>query len=466
VFEFAVYLAEHFSIAALVIALGLVLDYVATPALKLEVVTWLRTGTFAISLRNLLTGFLDGFIYRLFSAKTFSFTFFLRSSAISSVFLVVILLLQFILDRDPLSQFENLGPNFGIATLVLIVFLLTNFVIDYVSNVQTIVFLRMAAATGRVSDAIVAFYSDLIVTLAIFTFLFPLAIIASVEISAATKTTHLLRIKEADEKFTALVQGAIPKPRNPNGEFNLPQRVVSIGVRTDEENKDFPLFPSGNLYLFAPIGTSAVESAVEFLRLRYPTMKILAQSNDVASVEIAFAHPSLVFGSLWGLYYSGYRASNVTRDGFWGLVSLEPTPILASSVMGAALQEAADSAIQLVKCTSGEWKDIPGKTLDTILPCDAAVVVADRIRSGGLMSIASAALPTSSFPVTPFFMTSFSASLLYYCSIFVSAAGIAILRMIQKVSATPYLDLENKPFTILSIVTFPVVLLLIFVARL
>jgi hypothetical protein len=109
VIDLGIYLLEHVDLASLVVVLGLVLDYVATQPLKSEALAWVRAGRFAVSLKHFLTGFLRGFIYRLFGKRLFSVRFFLKSSLISLVLLIIVVVLQAGYQRRPISQFTGIG---------------------------------------------------------------------------------------------------------------------------------------------------------------------------------------------------------------------------------------------------------------------------------------------------------------------------------------------------------------------
>jgi hypothetical protein len=112
---------------------------------------------------------------------------------------------------------------------------------------------------------------------------------------------------------------------------------------------------------------------------------------------------------------------------------------------------------------SGDLLDKSEEGVELILPCDAATVVSDQVNKDEFLSLRMAVLPTAQLPITPFFMTSFSVSAFYYCAIGLSMIGVAMLRVVRLVSSTQYLDVENKPFTVLGILAFPIVLLVVFV---
>lgn len=463
--DLGIYLLEHVDLASLVVVLGLVLDYVATQPLKSEALAWVRAGRFAVSLKHFLTGFLRGFIYRLFGKRLFSVRFFLKSSLISLVLLVIVVVLQAGYQRRPISQFTGIGPNTSVDLAVLFILLIVNFFIDYISNVQTIIFLRMAAATGRIADVIVAFYSDLIVTLAIFTFLFPVGIICSIAFLSYVGESSQLELSATSQD--AHQWGYLfPKPRNPNTEFDLNFFTVRVSLPSQKEKLSWP---SGTMYVYAKDAKAAVNAATELVVLKLPNTKIISQTDTNAVIETHVPHSNII-AEIKDLYVSAYRASNVTRDGFWGLLRLESVLISAATVSDQLVTDRIGNELKSIKCLDGTRRELSGDLLDKseegvelILPCDAATVVSDQVNKDEFLSLRMAVLPTAQLPITPFFMTSFSVSAFYYCAIGLSMIGVAMLRVVRLVSSTQYLDVENKPFTVLGILAFPIVLLVVFV---
>jgi hypothetical protein len=424
---------------------------------------WVRAGRFAVSLKHFLTGFLRGFIYRLFGKRLFSVRFFLKSSLISLVLLVIVVVLQAGYQRRPISQFTGIGPNTSVDLAVLFILLIVNFFIDYISNVQTIIFLRMAAATGRIADVIVAFYSDLIVTLAIFTFLFPVGIICSIAFFSYVGESSQLELSTTSQDAHQW-DDLLPKPRNPNTEFDLKFFAVRVSLPKEKTS-----WPTGIMYVYAKDEKAAVNAAAELVVLKLPNTKIISQTDTNAVIETHVPHSDII-AEIKDLYVSAYRASNVTRDGFWGLLRLESVLISAATVSNQLVADRIGNELKSIKCLDGTRRELSGDLLDKseegvalILPCDAATVVSDQVNKDELLSLRMAVLPTAQLPITPFFMTSFSVSAFYYCAIGLSMIGVAMLRVVRLVSSTQYLDVENKPFTVLGILAFPIVLLVVFV---
>jgi hypothetical protein len=468
--DLAIYFLEHVSLAALVFVLGFMVDYVATPSLKNEALVWLRAGTFAISLRKVLTGFLSGFIYRLYGKRPLSFGFFLRSSLISCIFLALTVVLQIFYGRKPATQFTGIGPHDGIDLAILCILLFVNLIIDYISNTQTIIFLRMAASTGRVVDAVVAFYSDILVTLAIFTFLFPVGVVATILLLSEIDDPMQIEFSVAHPSSAEELKNYFPKQKNPNGEFNLQLYVIS--VHPASAGKANMSGPTGNMFIYALDEEKALNATIETVQRKFPEVKVIDRTSSRILIESHIPHSQLG-REITLLYESAYRASNITRDGFWGLVDLETVSISTRSVAAEAARiEFNDKTLKSIKCADGSWRELAADILDRedeekeiILPCDTDAIVLDGVNDREFLSMRMASMPVAELPITPFFMTSFTVSALYYCAILMSMIGIAILRFVQTVVSTTYLDVENKPFTVLGFLAFLIVLAFTFVAR-
>ncbi|NEW91766.1 hypothetical protein [Rhodopseudomonas sp. BR0M22] len=459
--DLALFIIEHLSLAGLTIVLGLILDYVSTPTLKRQAVDWLKKGTLSIPLQEILSIFLSGFLFRILGKELFSIRFFVRSSALSCLFFLVIVALQFSFQREPLKQFSNLGPSLYLSCLAFTVLLATNFVIDYISNVQTIVFLRMASYKGRPIESIVAFYSDVLVTLAIFTFLFPAAILLCAEILLASNTKVKFALVETSPKFTQLIEGIVPKPIHGTFSADLNLHAVSFKPLKDEGTKDDDIEAKGQIYVYAKDPEAAISVASQQIVRINKSARILNETPSRIEIEAEAPTPRLTIGLFKALYYESYRRSNITRDGFLDIVSLEPTSLSADSITNQALKQIVDGVMVSARCIDGTWKEIENRSKNFEVPCESSGVVLDNTVEGHLFTLMRTASSDAIFPITPFFMTSFTACALYYGAILMSFLGIVILRSASKLSKSQYLDFENKPFTILGMAVFPFLLIVI-----
>jgi hypothetical protein len=460
--EIATFLVEHFGFAAVILVLGVIADYVSTARLKADVVTWIRSGKLAISLQRVLTTFLDGFVYRLFSSRLFSVKFFVRSSLISTVFLSLILLLQAIWGRPALGQFEDIGPTFGISCVVLCIFLVINLIIDYVSNVQTIIFLRMAANSGRLVDAIVAFYADVVLTVAIFTFLFPIGlIVCSLAIASFPTSTTF----ELEQLGMSQFSGAYAN-QTKNPDPTIPKNANGYDFEVHIASEDISTRPRVRMYVkvYASGTTAATALFTESMTSHLPGSRVLEQSATTTKIEVRVPKSKDAHRFLIDYYYNAYRSSNITRDYFIELVKLRSYVIPPSHILQLI---SPGKAVTFFKCTDGRLLQQNSEQAVVDDQCDIASSMTLRIVEGFSAPeiIIAPYLDLFAFPVTPFAMTSFAASVLYYSAIFMSVIGISIFQLLKRVTTLPMLDFESKPFTIVSVFAFPVFFLLAALAR-
>src|SRR5580704_2978228 len=107
--EFANFVLEHLGAAGLILFFGFLADYFSTPEFKSEVAVWIGgKGKISFNRRKVtqvLNSFLDGFLFRVFGDRLFSLKFFLRSSAISLLFLIVAFAIQAIYYPAPWDEF-------------------------------------------------------------------------------------------------------------------------------------------------------------------------------------------------------------------------------------------------------------------------------------------------------------------------------------------------------------------------
>ena len=129
---------------------GLVADYVSSRGLKKRV-AWLgrdtsrpRQSKFG---KVLLTSFLSGFLFRILD-KSFSARFVLRSLLVSIIMLSTVVSLQAIFHDDVIDKVASIGETGLQFAVILSLLLFVNLGIDLVSNLTTLVLLRLAATSG------------------------------------------------------------------------------------------------------------------------------------------------------------------------------------------------------------------------------------------------------------------------------------------------------------------------------
>jgi len=206
--EVFIFLFDHIGGAALVLILGYAADQISTPALKAYIVDLVKRRTHKHLLRaaNFFNFFLSGFIEPVFGKKALSFSFFIRSCVVTVILLVVVLCLQIILyGRQAFYQFRIVEYSNYVSALLLIFIILSNFLIDYISNAKSISLLRMAANSGRPSNVPLMFVADATLTISIFSFLFPFVLASGLLIEEQFRPSAQIKIAPVQEPLRALM---------------------------------------------------------------------------------------------------------------------------------------------------------------------------------------------------------------------------------------------------------------------
>jgi hypothetical protein len=460
--ELAIFLVEHLGPPALIVMFGFVADYVSTKGLKENAVAWLardrshpRGPRFG---KVLLTSFLSGFLYRIFD-RTLTVRFLLRSLIVSMVIFILVIGLQSIYHEEVIDKLLSLGPTWPQFIAIFLIITAINFAIDLLSNVTTVALLRLAASSGRLWDTIVVCAADLSLTIVVFTLTFPLALVTAVLIIDGSRTTVNVTATDfaddqAEPSLMQMIEEIGPKF---SGTQDLKLFVIQMSMSSGGGLATFNLWANKENKLpvllqdFASIAKSFVKN-----------VEVLSSDDKKAELKITFNRGRTDFGWLRPVYYAAFVQGNLVRDSFLGVVQLEPIVITYRSVFAGAVgwQESylrGTPYRTVTVCSDGAIK-----TAELAKSQDAKLEPPCTIRTAAFFSdvrepereLRKATIGNGGVLITPFFLTSFASSLLYYCALILLFAGAFFLRLLERVVSVPYLDITNKPFTVLGIVLF------------
>jgi hypothetical protein len=143
------------------------------------------------------------------------------------------------------------------------------------------------------------------------------------------------------------------------------------------------------------------------------------------------------------------------------MVLLEPVSVsLGDIFMDAMRWEFVDG---LLLCDDNKILDV--KEIKAPSPCNSQAVFPGVSISYLERFIHGQTLAGTWFPVTPFFTSSFAMSILYYLVVVVFISGMAVLRVIRKVFVFESLNIVERPFTILSLASLPILMIIGNIAR-
>ena len=195
---------QFFGVPAIVVGVAIIADFAFQSEGRRRVVQWIaKNATLELSRKHfgeLVDLILEKVVYRIFGPQIISLSFFGRSCVATLLLLAIGLALQTIYYPDQshfqLAIFET---GFNHTLWYLLVLLGVNFVIDYFSNIKTLMLLRLAAETRRLRSTIIIFFADIALTFTLFTFLFPVSIVACVLIYEASNPPIRIEITKAPE---------------------------------------------------------------------------------------------------------------------------------------------------------------------------------------------------------------------------------------------------------------------------
>lgn len=329
--EFAKFLQLYVGPAVLVLLFGYLADNLSSDRLKADVVRWIgsteRIKINKANVSSVLTAFLNGFLYKIFGSQLFSLKFFVRSTAVFIVFLGLALVVQAVFYESFWEEVITSSSTRVSVVLFLSVFAF-NIVIDYLSNVFSLSLLRMVSASGRVLDVVVVFFADLALTVTMFTLLFPIGMTIGIVVSEAIRppTSFELKMsKESSFKIKTMLATAQP---------NLQLRAIDLNFLGDDGKAS----PSRGLKQAVLVSgdddRQNVQDYAATVRSQYKKLDLQEVADEVTRANAQFRPIPFTRDAIKAIYYGAFVQGNVTRDEFLGIVSLAPTPISISGILG------------------------------------------------------------------------------------------------------------------------------------
>jgi hypothetical protein len=454
--EVVIFLFEHFSPAALFLVLGYAADQISTPVLKEYIVKWVRKethGNVFTHPTNFFRFVLEGFIEPIFGNRIFSLSFFLRSCLVTTIFLIVIFGSQlFVYGLPAFTQLRIVDYSHYVNALLVLAIILSTFVIDYVSNAKSISLLRMAASSGRPSSVILIFMADTTLTIAIFSILFSSALSLFLMIEEPFRPAVHVKIAPVSRTLQNLITERSSSPIRKYAD--LEDRALYLEWVGDETN---PSAVRPIVHLFVAKALTNDDTMAAYLSALKASLNVSVLQTDASSrtVAVEFKYPHFWFPIL---QLSVDMEADANRaEVVWSLVRLDPRLIRFSTIFNRVADLVGPQFLTVV-CESGDIANISYRGKDTQIQCPPKLLF---VTSGPDVAwpyrIATAA--REAFPETPFFLSSFALANLYYAIILLFVCGGFILRAVSYVFSSPYLDTTTKPFTLLSLVLFPIIVL-------
>jgi hypothetical protein len=457
--EIFIFLFEHVGGAALVLILGFAADQISTPALKSYVVGLIK-GRAQKKFRgeNFYLPFLQGFIEPVFGRKTLSFSFFIRSCGMSIVFLLTALFLQFIFyGTESVNQFRIFFYSGFASFVVLVVLICFVFVIDYVSNAKSISLLRMAANSGRPSSVFLVFIADTTLTISIFTMIFPSALLISLFLTEPLLPPTQIKAAPVQTALRDLLAQDNPSPLPRYSNYKLHAFFLS---RSKEESG---LLTTSRpiVLMFAPASQAEKDVLADYASVlkTVPGFSLVGFDGDSITLDVKFGGlPRSAWAPLILAIDMETDVNRVAEVGarVWSLV---PFMVPLSTLFGD-LQRFYGPRLLTALCDSGEVRTTSSQNgAFPDVSCEPKLLLVTRAPDlNWKFRIASSA--SDGIPESPFFFSSFALANLYYASLFLFIAGAFLMRIVSNIFSTPFLEYETKPFTLLSLSLFPVIVLL------
>jgi hypothetical protein len=153
--------------------------------------------------------------------------------------------------------------------------------------------------------------------------------------------------------------------------------------------------------------------------------------------------------------YSAFSAQvNEQRRYAWEILSIK----LLFSDFGSALFDTGDweATHGVVECDNGAFQNVNLENATrTKLPCTPkaffpTLSIEQETLLLEIRSVMGIALPT-----TPFFVTSFSLAIMYYCILTLCLFGILFLSLVRYIFSSSLFNVTERPFMILALTLFP-----------
>jgi hypothetical protein len=430
------------------ILLGLVLDFTTAGAFKALAVQWVRRQQPISSFIGVLRLFLDDFLGRLVGKHPEKLSFFLKSSALSLLFVVLIGFAQSTLHYPEDQTFLiSTYVRMGVAPLVTLI--LANMLVDYVSNVVTLACVRMAALSGNPLDVLVSILADVALTITLFTLIFPIGLVLCSTVIESTTPAVTMQLTKT--------------PNNPSLDYMLDATYRYQPLLL------FPTLPEGDptsqtVFVVAPKESSTdqiVRSAAWLLTDGQQEPQLTFKDAAVFSAKVPVEVSDLKW---WAAkYYGAFSSTNELRDELFSMINFHPLVISLSTLYEAADKYYGDMTEEFVRCENNVFKKVIIKrgSLNELVRkgvevCGGKIVAAIAPATGAKIhfQLRKAVTEDINIPVAIFFLTSFTLSILYYISIAVTYAGLKLDVLVNKLFSTQFLKTDQMPFLFLGSLVF------------
>ena len=426
---------------------------------------------------------------RIFTGNNLSFKNALKALSITLLALVIIVLLYSLIHNVNPTSFFDFADTQSAGLRAIYIMIVVGIVVlcDIISFLQTAMFLRFVSGIKSFADMIFLAICDLVITINIFVFIFPLALVAIFHIDDVTGRTSVFFIGTAatsisEEDNESNLSGNIKLPKDFR-EFirSSKSRFDTILIAPFSKNTDGRLEGSVNEFIYFASQGMSVEAAstrvwaalgmtLEDGRppasespLRAALMSRYVYKQGTLHLSHGFKNQQF-----WGIYNQAYTVSHEVQDQFLGLLLFEYVTQPIKSLLFAL---------------GPGYMAIPHETAkEFVVLCDEKVTLEDTLPDTSKCSEYSIAYVGGPFrdlyywlritkpPVAPIVVSVFASTGLFLAALFYASLTLYVLTgLMLKLSLTigvshGWFDLEKNPFTlsagILILTATPVFLLL------
>jgi hypothetical protein len=462
-------LLQIFGWPAAILLAGVILDLYSDAELKTIVVEYFRGARQPKDIFVSLRLFLHGFLFRLLGNIANLSRFFLRSSTISIIVVIIIFTYQqyhikFVKEGCYLSChtqyfFENYVNGWAILTL-----LFANCVVDYCSNVVTISLIELATRHCNRLQFLVIAAASLSLSVIIFTTIFPIGIVLSVLVHQMTDSSARLNVAPTGKEYF------------PEMLVNLTKNAMS---KTGFQMSYFSITPMDNFSPtqtvpeVMPLVTKSTSSPREQTEV---AAQLITGGNEDDSFIIggkesgwsAFVtvedHPPIPSTNwLWAAYEAAFTAANLVREGFLGAIQFEEIDQTLSGFNRDLFARFRGPLEYAIKCKSTGYRSI----IKTLAGIDNILDAAKETCGDDIVAIAF--LPNADsvvrrlkingsewrkIPISPFFLSSFTVAVIYYLGVVTTWLVLWLDRKSSQFFSNRYLKTGKYPFTFVSAAIF------------
>ncbi len=216
---------------------------------------------------------------------------------------------------------------------------------------------------------------------------------------------------------------------------------------------------------FAPPDRESSEAFADYISSlkAFPAIKVLSLDGLSAKIEAKLGAPH---SSIASIAVATERETDVNRIEValktWTLFPY----IIPVSTIYSNFRYFAEPRFLTILCVSGEVRTSSYSGAEpSDLSCEPQLISITR-GPDHTWPFRIAGAESQGFPESPFFFTSFALANLYYALLILFISGSFFVRMISYAFSTPYLESASKPFTLLSVVLFPIIVLITALLRL